>query len=133
MNSGHVPALLIQKSGINILSQYANTLLGHSDEVQTAEIVTKPLDNIHTILLFSDGLLDATTPKGRTPSLRILTKLIKSGEDQSASDLRKLLEIRCAVQMKSDSSGALRDDVSFIVVKINDKASISTEKKDDAA
>ena len=133
MNSGHVPAVLIQKKSINILSQYANTLLGHSDEVQTAEIVTKPLDEIHTILLFSDGLLDATTPKGKTPSLRMLTKLIKSGEDQSASDLRKLLEIRCAVQVKSDSNGALRDDVSFIVVKINDKASVKVEKKDDAA
>ncbi|MEN9836144.1 MAG: hypothetical protein RL011_2337 [Pseudomonadota bacterium] len=136
MNSGHVPAVLIQEKGITILSQYANTLLGHSDEPQLAELVTRPLDTIHTILLFSDGLLDATSPKGRTPSLRMLTKLIKSSEVPSASDLRNLLELRCKVQLKADGIDALRDDVSFVIVRINanqPKQNLNPEIKNDAA
>jgi len=136
MNSGHVPAVLMQEKGVTILSQYANTLLGHSDEPQLAEIVAKPLDSIHTLLLFSDGLLDATSPKGKTPSLRMLTKLIKFSETPSASDLRNLLELRCKVQLKADGIGALRDDVSFLVVRINKPQSEShkdSEAKHDAA
>ena len=117
-NSGHEPAIILANGKYSILSRPINNLLGHSDERQDLNVGRGRLGPHDTLLFFSDGLLDATCPTGKKPSLRLLTKLLQSVDHTDAKSLQRLLELRCSSQLQANRQLNFGDDVTFIVVKM---------------
>ncbi|MEN9834687.1 MAG: hypothetical protein RL011_880 [Pseudomonadota bacterium] len=118
LNSGHEPPIVVAADKTTILSQPTNNLLGHFGGVAKTTLGAGQLKPSDLVILFSDGLLDATCPRDKKPSLRLLTKLIHSADISSAANLRELLDLRCAGQLQASRKANFSDDVTFVVLKL---------------
>jgi len=125
LNSGHEPAFVVQDAKITVLSSPTNNLLGHTSEAIDTRIGSSQIKADDMLILFSDGLLDATCPVDKKPSLRLLTKLIHSADISSAAGLRNLLDLRCTSRLDASAKAKFSDDVTFVIVKLKNNAEAS--------
>ena len=121
LNSGHEPALLLGSGKVTPLTLHGPSVLGHSLESQDVASQAMSLGDQQTIVLYSDGLLDASCPPGKKASVRLLTRLLQGSETSDAAEIRQLLELRSGLHAAEPSARTLNDDVTFLVVHLRTK------------
>ena len=121
LNSGHEPALLLGSGKVTPLTLHGPSVLGHSLESQDVASESTSLGDKQTIILYSDGLLDASSPPGKKASVRLLTKLLQGSEASDAAKIRQLLEMRSGLHPAEPNARKLNDDVTFLVVHLRTK------------
>jgi serine phosphatase RsbU (regulator of sigma subunit)/CHASE2 domain-containing sensor protein len=121
LNSGHEPALLLGSGKVTPLTLHGPSVLGHSLESQDVASKSMSLGDKKTIILYSDGLLDASCPPGKKASLRLLRRLLYGVDTLDAASVRKLLEMRSGLHSSRPTNRKLNDDVTFLVVHLRTK------------
>ena len=114
VNCGHNPPLLVRKEGTVERLQPTATVLGlFADwECTVEEATLRPGD---TLLLFSDGIIEAPGNDGEEFGEQRLIGMVQAGRHLPAADLARSITARINVF----AGGARYDDVTLIVARAN--------------
>jgi GAF domain-containing protein len=112
---GHPPALLVRGDGTVETLCPSGPLLGIMDDITFAEsgFALRPGD---TLVLFSDGVLEARSREGELFGLDRLTTLVAEAPSQSAEGLAEALETAIARFGTAEPS----DDRALLVIRVTD-------------
>ena len=112
---GHPPALLVRGDGSVETLCPAGPLLGIMDDIRFAEsgFALRPGD---TLVLFSDGVIEARSPEGELFGLDRLTALVAATASRSAEEVAEALEAAIARFGAADAS----DDRALLVIRVEE-------------
>jgi GAF domain-containing protein len=114
---GHPPALLVRADGSVETLCPAGPLLGIMDEIRFAEsgFALEPGD---TLVLFSDGVIEARSPDGELFGMERLTSVVVEASSGGAEDIAEALETAVA-GFGTPEAG---DDRALLVIRVTEGA-----------
>ena len=113
--AGHVPPLVIDKSGkLRILDQHG-TIVGLGQEPPLSQY-TIQLDPGDKIILYTDGLIDYFGKKGASPNKDNFYNTLKRLSDKSAD---QMVQGIIAEQGKLQENDEIDDDISLLIIEYN--------------
>ncbi len=113
---GHPPALLVRSDGSVETLCPAGPLLGIMDDIRFAEsgFALEPGD---TLVLFSDGVIEARSPDGELFGMERLAAVAAEAAPGSAEDIAEALEAAIARFGAAEAS----DDRALLVIRVTDE------------
>lgn len=112
-NAGHTLPILMRRDGTHVRLEQGGTALGVVAEARYGQ-GTVELQTGDRLVLFTDGVTEAVSPLDEEFSDERLLALLRESQSMSAVELQKTI----LNAVKEFSGGALRDDVTLIVVAV---------------
>lgn len=113
INAGHEPALVVRKNG-EVEKLTSNSLpLGLFETLEFSAQQTQLLSG-DVLVVFSDGVSEATAPNGEEFGIERLTEVIKANLNLSAAGLRDKID---SALSKFTNNASFRDDVTLLIAK----------------
>ena len=114
-NGGHCEPLLVRKSGRIERIGSTGPVVGILDEGRWSSLTTR-LDEEETLLLYSDGVIEATSSEGEEFGFSSIAAAISGLFASARPDARQIAE-RILGAVDRHHSGARHDDLTLVVVR----------------
>lgn len=112
-NAGHTLPILMRGNGSHVRLEQGGTALGVVGEARYAQGIVE-LQSGDRLVLFTDGVTEAVSPFDEEYGDERLLAVLRESQRMSAVELQKTI----LNAVKEFSGGALRDDVTLIVVAV---------------
>lgn len=111
-NAGHLPPLIVSKSGIRRLLKGGMLLGALEDSLYEEERIN--LESGEVIVFFTDGLTEAENEQGEPFGEERLVDVVVSAIDRSCDDIVRSIH----ESVWKHSGGKLADDLTLVVLKV---------------
>jgi sigma-B regulation protein RsbU (phosphoserine phosphatase) len=116
VNAGHEPALILRSGASTVeVTQTHGIVLGVSDEATYTQLVI-PVGAGDIVVLYTDGLTEATNERGELYTIDRLCEQIVADRDQPPQEIAN----RVFAAVRRYSNNELRDDSTILVLRLTD-------------
>lgn len=112
VSAGHPPPLVLERSGNAYCPQARGVLLGVLSEISEVELDVD-LEPGDTLVLYTDGLLDAGAPNSPLTERELCERLSGHGGDPPGAVVAKL-----DLLARAHGAGRLRDDIAILAARV---------------